>query len=64
MEAFDTAQKIDPNFAATYAYKGLVHLANNDPAGAIPECQRALALDSGLEPARECLATAARMGRR
>jgi tetratricopeptide (TPR) repeat protein len=62
MDAFNTAEKIDPAFPATFAYKGLVHLANNDPAGAIPECQRALSIDNAFQPARECLATAARMG--
>jgi tetratricopeptide (TPR) repeat protein len=62
MEAFDAAERIDPAFPATFAYKGLVHLANNDPAGAIPECRRALALDAGFQPAHECLAMAARMG--
>jgi tetratricopeptide (TPR) repeat protein len=61
MEAFDTAQRIDPNFPVTYDYKGRVHLANNDPAGAIPECQRALAIDPAFQPARECLAIAQAM---
>lgn len=64
MEAFGTAERLDPAYPATYAYKGLVHLANNDPAGAIPECRHALELDSRFQPARECLATAARMGAR
>jgi tetratricopeptide (TPR) repeat protein len=63
MEAFSTAEKIDPGFPATFAYKGLVHLANNDPAGAISECQKALSLDGSFQPARECLAMAARMAR-
>jgi tetratricopeptide (TPR) repeat protein len=62
MDAFNEAQATDPNFPATYAYKGLVHLANNDPAGAIPECQHALTLDKNFQPARDCLATAAKMG--
>ncbi|HTP32209.1 MAG TPA: tetratricopeptide repeat protein [Candidatus Acidoferrales bacterium] len=64
MDAFATAEKLDPAFPATFAYKGLVHLANNDPAAAIPECRHALELDSRFQPARECLATAARMGGR
>ena len=64
MDAFATAEKLDPAFPATFAYKGLVHLANNEPAAAIPECRHALELDSRFQPARECLATAARMGGR
>ena len=45
MEAFDTAQKLDPNFAITYMYKGQVYLATNQPAAAVAEFQHALALD-------------------
>jgi tetratricopeptide (TPR) repeat protein len=55
MEAFDTAEKIDPQFPGTYAYKCLVHLATNDPAGAIPQANRALAIDPRYAPARDCL---------
>jgi tetratricopeptide (TPR) repeat protein len=64
MDAFSSAERIDPAFPATFAYKGLVHLATNDPAGAVPDCRHALDLDPQLQPARECLATAARMGAR
>ncbi|HXA52066.1 MAG TPA: tetratricopeptide repeat protein [Candidatus Acidoferrum sp.] len=55
MDAFDRAQRLDPNFPATYAYKGLVHLATGDPAGAIPLFQQALAIDPAFQPAREGL---------
>jgi tetratricopeptide (TPR) repeat protein len=55
MDAFDQAQRIDPNFPATYAYKGLVHLATGDAAGAIPLFQQALVIDPTLQPAREGL---------
>jgi tetratricopeptide (TPR) repeat protein len=55
MDAFDQAQRIDPNFPATYAYKGLVHLATGDAAGAIPLFQQALAIDPTFQPAREGL---------
>ena len=58
MEAFDTAQKLDANFAYTYMYKGQVHLATNEPAAAVVEFQHALALDSSLGPARQGLAMA------
>jgi tetratricopeptide (TPR) repeat protein len=62
MDAFNAAQAFDPGFAPTYAYKGFVHLANNDPAGAVPECQHALAVDKNFQPARDCLTMAAKMG--
>lgn len=55
MEAFNTAEKIDPSFAPTYAYKGLLHLANNNPAAAVPEFQHALQLDPNLQPAQQGL---------
>ena len=58
MEAFDTAQKLDANFAYTYMYKGQVHLATNQPAAAAAEFQHALKLDSSLVPARQGLAMA------
>jgi tetratricopeptide (TPR) repeat protein len=58
MEAFDTAQKLDANFAYTYMYKGQVHLATNEPAAAAAEFQHALKLDSSLVPARQGLAMA------
>jgi tetratricopeptide (TPR) repeat protein len=58
MEAFDTAQKLDANFAYTYMYKGQVHLATNEPAAAAAEFQHALKLDSSLGPARQGLAMA------
>jgi tetratricopeptide (TPR) repeat protein len=53
--AFDKAQSIDANFAPVWAYKGLLSLATNDPAGAIAQFQRALELDPSLQPAREGL---------
>jgi tetratricopeptide (TPR) repeat protein len=58
MEAFDTAQKLDANFAYTYMYKGQVRLATNEPAAAAAEFQHALALDPSLGPARQGLAMA------
>jgi tetratricopeptide (TPR) repeat protein len=58
MDAFDQAEKADPNFPATYAYKGLVHLATGDAAGSLSFFQRALAIDPQFQPAREGLAQA------
>jgi tetratricopeptide (TPR) repeat protein len=58
MDAFDIAERLDANFAFTYMYKGQVHLATNQPAAAVTEFQRALALDPSLAPAREGLAQA------
>ncbi len=58
MEAFDTAQKLDANFAITYMYKGQVRLATNEPAAAVTEFQHALALDPSLAIARQGLSTA------
>ena len=58
MEAFDTAQKLDANFAITYMYKGQVYLATNQPAAAVAEFQHALTLDSSLAPARQGLSMA------
>ena len=58
MDAFDQAEKADPNFPAVYAYKGLVHLATGDAAGAVPLFQRALAIDPQFQPARDGLAQA------
>jgi tetratricopeptide (TPR) repeat protein len=64
MEALATAEKLDPNFAATYAYKGLIHTALNQPQAAIQDYQRALAIDPKFQPAREGLAQAqARLAR-
>jgi tetratricopeptide (TPR) repeat protein len=58
MDAFDTAQKLDANFAYTYMYKGQVLLRTNQPAAAAIEFQHALALDPSLAPAQQGLASA------
>jgi tetratricopeptide (TPR) repeat protein len=62
MAALDAAEKTDPGFPSIYAYKGLVHLANNDAAEGARECRRALAIDAAFQPALECVATAQKMG--
>jgi tetratricopeptide (TPR) repeat protein len=58
MEALDLAEKIDPRFAMTYYYKGVVHLSTMDAAAAAADFARALAQDPTLQPAREGLAQA------
>ncbi len=50
-----TAEKLDPNFAPTYLYRGNVFVKQNRPAEAIPQYQRALALDATLDEARQNL---------
>ena len=54
----DFAEKLDPNFAITFMYKGQVNLATNQFAAAVTQFQHALALDSSLAPARQGLAVA------
>ena len=61
LAALQQALRIDPYFAAVYAYQGLVHLATNDPAGAIPLFQRALAMEPTLQPAQNGLLQARQM---
>ena len=58
MQAFNTAEKLDPKLAITYMYKGQVYLATNQAAAAVPEFEHALALDFRLGVAQEGLATA------
>ena len=58
MQAFETAERLDPSYAVTYMYKGQVYLATNQPSSAAAEFQHALALDAALAPAREGLAKA------
>lgn len=55
MEALDTAMRIDPGYAMTFVYRGDVRLSLNDPAAAIAEYRRALALDPGNELAAQKL---------
>jgi tetratricopeptide (TPR) repeat protein len=58
LDALATAEKLNPNFAPTYAYRGLVHLATQQPAAAVQDFQRALTLDGNLQAARDGLARA------
>lgn len=58
LDALATAEKLDPNYAVTYAYRGLVHLGANQPAAAVQDYQRALALNANFPQAKEGLAQA------
>jgi tetratricopeptide (TPR) repeat protein len=64
MEALDMAEKIDPTFAMTYYYKGVVHLSLTDFTAAAADFAKALVQDPTLQPAREGLAQAQRELRR
>ena len=55
-QALDTAQRINPSFAATYAYRGDLFAARNDSAAAAGEYRRALSLDPANEVAQAGLA--------
>ncbi len=44
-QALDTAQRLNPNFAGTYAYRGDLLAARSDLAGAATEYRHALSLD-------------------
>ena len=58
MEALAKAEKLDPGFATTYVYKGIVHMSTNQPAAAVQDFQRALTLDPKLQQAKDGLAQA------
>jgi tetratricopeptide (TPR) repeat protein len=58
MEALAKAQQIDPGFALTYVYQGLVRVATNQPEAAVQDFQRALAIDPKLQQAKDGLAQA------
>jgi protein O-mannosyl-transferase len=45
LDALATAEKLDPNFAPTYVYRGVVHTATNQLEAAIQDFRRALAID-------------------
>jgi tetratricopeptide (TPR) repeat protein len=58
LDALATAEKLDPNFATTYVYRGLVHTAISQPEAAIRDYRRALAIDPKYEQALNGLAQA------
>jgi tetratricopeptide (TPR) repeat protein len=58
MDALTAAEKLDPNFAPTYVYKGLVHFSQGQFETAVTDYQRALAIDPNFQQARDGLAQA------
>ena len=58
MQAFNTAEKLDPKLAITYMYKGAGYHGDQSAAAAVAEFEHALALDFRLGVAQEGLATA------
>lgn len=53
-----TAEKLDPDYADIYAYRGKVHMNTNQILEAVQDYQRALALDPNFEDARQDLSKA------
>jgi tetratricopeptide (TPR) repeat protein len=51
LDALATAEKLDPNFAPTYVYRGNIFLNTNRCADAVREYQRALAIQADNEEA-------------
>ncbi|MFN7993004.1 MAG: tetratricopeptide repeat protein [Bryobacteraceae bacterium] len=58
LAALDQAEKLDPNYAYSYYYRGGIRAKTGDFAGAVADYQRALAIDPSIEPARQGLAYA------
>ena len=58
LDALSTAEKLEPNYAVTFAYRGLVHMGAGQSTVAVADFQRALALDPALQPAKDGLAQA------
>jgi protein O-mannosyl-transferase len=58
LEALDIAVRLNPRFEMSYIYRGGVHLALNDPAGAAADFRRALAINPANQSARDALAMA------
>jgi tetratricopeptide (TPR) repeat protein len=58
LDALATAEKLDPNFAPTYVYRGNVFIKTNRCAEAAREYQRALAIQPDNEEAKQNLQTA------
>ena len=58
MEVLDQAERIDPSFDMTYAYRGNIFLSRDDRPKAIEQYQRALNLNKGNELAQRGLAQA------
>ena len=61
LDALSIAEKLDPNFAITYLYRGKVYLNSNRPAEAVEQYRRALAIDPQVPDGRHDLAIAQSM---
>jgi tetratricopeptide (TPR) repeat protein len=61
LDALSVAERLDPNFAITYLYRGKVFLNANRPAEAVAQYQRALAIDPQVPDGRHDLAIAQSM---
>ena len=55
-QALDNAQRLNPNFAGVYAYRGDLLAARNDATAAASEYRHALSLDPANEVAQAGLA--------
>jgi Tfp pilus assembly protein PilF len=58
LQALDRAEKLDPAFGMTYAYRGNIFLSREDRPKAIEQYQRALRIDNSNELAQRGLAQA------
>ena len=58
LAALAQAEKLDPNWAPTYDYRATIRAATNDFAAAVPDYQRAVALDPSDQHALQGLAYA------
>jgi tetratricopeptide (TPR) repeat protein len=61
LDALATAERLDPNFATTYVYRGLVHTATNELEAAVQDYRRALAIDPKYQQAFDGLAQAQKL---
>jgi tetratricopeptide (TPR) repeat protein len=61
LDALATAEKLDPNFAITYVFRGKVYLNTNRPAEAVTQYRRALAIDPKVQDGQHDLAIAQAM---
>ena len=61
LDALSVAERLDPNFAITYLYRGKVFLNSNRPAEAVAQYQHALAIDPQVPDGQHDLAIAQSM---
>ena len=61
LDALSVAERLDPNFAITYVFRGKVYLNSNRPAEAVEQYRRALAIDPQVQDGQHDLAIAQSM---